>query len=98
MYAGQTLFAQLRSFVPWSSFVLIVARDGGDVRVRTLACAEQYRAMAFAQWTGRESLRDIETCLSVQPNKLYGMGFGEPVRRWRMPMKGGTGSAYPSMS
>ena len=27
-------------------------------------CAEQYRSMAFAQLTYRESLRDIETCLS----------------------------------
>jgi len=49
--------------------------------VRTLSCAEQYRAMAFAQLTYRESLRDIETCLSVQQAKLYHMGFREPVRR-----------------
>src|SRR6185437_12525314 len=31
--------------------------------------------------TYRESLRDIETCLSVQASKLYHMGFSEPVRR-----------------
>ena len=37
--------------------------------------------MAFAQLTYRESLRDIETCLSVQASKLYHMGFSEPVRR-----------------
>jgi transposase len=37
--------------------------------------------MAFAQLTYRESLRDIETCLSVQASKLYHMGFREPVRR-----------------
>jgi IS4 transposase len=37
--------------------------------------------MAFAQLTYRESLRDIETCLSAQANKLYHMGFREPVRR-----------------
>jgi hypothetical protein len=78
---GKTLFAQLMEFVPWDTFRRIVARYGGDHRVRTLACAEQYRAMAFAQLTYRESLRDIETCLSVQPGKLYGMGFREPVRR-----------------
>src|SRR5260221_4528212 len=68
-------------FLPWSTFTRIVARYGGDQRVRTLSCAEHYRAMAFAQLTYRESLRDIETCLSVQPSKLYGMGFREPVRR-----------------
>src|SRR5208283_4017392 len=42
---------------------------------------EQFRVMAFAQLTWRESLRDIETCLSVQASKLYHMGFREPVRR-----------------
>src|SRR6201984_2175499 len=68
-------------FLPWSKFARIVSRYGGDWRVRTLSCAEQYRAMAFAQLTYRESLRDIETCLSVQAAKLYAMGFGDPVRR-----------------
>ena len=34
--------------------------------------------MAFTQLTYRESLRDIETCLSVQAAKLYSMGFGDP--------------------
>jgi hypothetical protein len=78
---GKTLFAQLMDFLPWSTFTRIVARYGGDQRVRTLSCAEHYRAMAFAQLTYRESLRDIETCLSVQASKLYSMGFRDPVRR-----------------
>ena len=81
MNSGKTLFAQLMDFLPWSAFTRIVSRYGGDWRVRTLSCAEQYRAMAFAQLTYRESLRDIETCLSAQPAKLYAMGFGDPVRR-----------------
>ena len=81
MNVGQTLFSQLMDFVPWATFARIVVRHGGDVRVRRLSCGEQFRAMAFAQLTFRESLRDIETCLSVQPAKLYGMGFREPVRR-----------------
>ncbi len=81
MNSGKTLFAQLMDFLPWSTFTRIVTRYGGDSRVRTLTCAEQYRAMAFAQLTYRESLRDIETCLSVQASKLYHMGLREPVRR-----------------
>lgn len=81
MYAGKTLFAQLMDFLPWTSFERIVQRYGGDYRVRTLRCAEQFRVMAFAQLTYRESLRDIETCLSAQASKLYHMGFREPVRR-----------------
>src|SRR3989304_6128908 len=81
MYTGKTLFAQLMDFLPWSTFTRLVGRYGGDHRARTLACAEQYRAMAFAQLTYRESLRDIETCLAAQASKLYHMGFREPVRR-----------------
>ena len=81
MYAGKTLFAQLMDFLPWSTFARLVDRYDGDHRVRTLTCAEQFRAMAFAQLTYRESLRDIETCLSAQASKLYHMGFHEPVRR-----------------
>jgi Domain of unknown function (DUF4372)/Transposase DDE domain len=81
MNVGKTLFAQLMDFLPWSTFARLVERYGGDHRVRTLTCAEQYRAMAFAQLTFRESLRDIETCLSAQSAKLYHMGFRNPVRR-----------------
>ena len=81
MNSGKTLFAQLMDFLPWSTFTRIVARYGGDQRVRTLSCGEHYRAMAFAQLTYRESLRDIETCSSVQVSKLYSMGFRDPVRR-----------------
>ena len=81
MNTGKTLFAQLMEFLPWKTFGRIVARYGGDDRVRTLSCGEQYRAMAFAQLTYRESLRDIETCLSVQASKLYHMGLREPIRR-----------------
>ena len=81
MNLGKTLFAQLMEFMPWTSFARIVARYGGDSRVRSLSCTEQFRAMAFAQLTYRESLRDIETCLLANQAKLYGMGFRSPVKR-----------------
>jgi IS4 transposase len=58
--AGKLLFAKLMDFLPWTSFARSVTRYGGDRRVRNLSCAEQFRAMAFAQLTYRESLRDIE--------------------------------------
>ena len=81
MNTGKTLFAQIMDFLPWKTFHRIVARHGGDKGVRTLTCAEQFRAMAFAQLTYRESLRDIEACLQAQAAKLYHMGFREPVAR-----------------
>ena len=68
MYTGKILFAQLMDFLPWTTFTRIVTRYRGDHRVRTLSCTEQFRCMAFAQLTYRESLRDIEACLS-EPNR-----------------------------
>ena len=70
MNTGKTLFAQVMDFLPWTTFARSVARCGGDRYAKKLTCAEQYRAMAFAQLTYRESLRDIETCLSAQAVKL----------------------------
>ena len=81
MNFGKTLFAQLMEFVPWTSFARIVARHGGNSGVRNLSCTEQFRAMAFAQLTYRESLRDIEACLLANQTKLYSMGFRAPVKR-----------------
>ncbi len=80
MHVGKTLFAQVMEFIPWSTFHRIVDRYGGDRRARTLVCTEQFRCMAFAQLTYRESLRDIEACLSAQAGKLFHMGL-PPVRR-----------------
>ena len=45
------------------------------------SCIDQYRCMAFAQLTYRESLRDIEVCLRAQRSKLYHMGFRSVVAR-----------------
>jgi hypothetical protein len=78
---GKTLFAQLMDFVPWTSFARIVDCHAGNAGVRTLTCAEQFRAMAFAQLTWRESLRDIEASLSANATKLYAMGFRAPIKR-----------------
>lgn len=81
MYTGKTLFAQIMDFLPWKTFHRLVARYDGDHRIRTLPCAEHFRTLAFAQLTYRESLRDIEACLSVQSAKLYHMGIASPIKR-----------------
>ena len=81
MNIGKTLFAQLMDFLPWTTFARIVERHGGDRYVKSLVCTEQFRAMAFAQLTYRESLRDIEVCLSAQANKRYHMGFRHEIKR-----------------
>jgi len=81
MNVGKTLFAQIMEFVPWTSFSRIVDRHSGNAGVRRMNCAEQFRVMAFAQLTWRESLRDIEVTLSANASKLYAMGLRHSVRR-----------------
>ena len=81
MNNGKTLFAQIMDFLPWKRFHRISARRHGDHYVRYFSAAEQFRVMAFAQLACRESLRDIEICLSAQSAKLYHMGLSQPVKR-----------------
>jgi Domain of unknown function (DUF4372)/Transposase DDE domain len=81
MNVGKTLFAQVMEFVPWKTFGRIVERHKGDAGVRTLGCAELFRVMAFAQLTWRESLRDIEVCLTSNQAKLFHMGLKAPPAR-----------------
>ncbi len=81
MNVGKTLFAQVMDFVPWTSFSRIVDRHAGNAGVRRMNCAEQFRVMAFAQLTWRESLRDIEVTLGANASKLYAMGLRHSVHR-----------------
>jgi hypothetical protein len=81
MNVGKTLFAQVMDFVPWRSFGRIVDRYGGNAGVRRMNCAEQFRVMAFAQLTWRESLRDIEVTLAANSHKRYAIGLRHEIRR-----------------
>src|SRR5450830_1309589 len=81
MNVGRTLFAQVMEFVPWTSFARIVERYSGNAGVRSMTCAEQFRVMAFAQLTWRESLRDIEVTPGANGNKRYAMGLRHAVHR-----------------
>jgi hypothetical protein len=81
MNAGRTVFAQLIAHLSHIEFQKCVARYDGDDHHRSLSCWDQYLAMAFAQFTYRESLRDIEACLRSMSGKLYHMGFRSRIAR-----------------
>src|ERR1700676_3802534 len=81
MNQGRAVFSQLISFLPDREFRRCVERYQGDIRLRGFSCWDQYLAMAFAQLTFRESLRDIEACLRSVEGKLYHMGFRGKVSR-----------------
>src|SRR6059036_2754256 len=81
MNTGRTVFSQLVEFLPHQQFQKCVDRYGGGRYLKNLSCWDQYLAMAFAQLTYRESLRDIEACLGSIGGKLYHMGFRGKVAR-----------------
>lgn len=81
MNAGQTVFRQLLQFLPRHEFNLCVRRYRGEYRARSFTAFDQFLCLAYAQLSGRESLRDIETCLNSHREKLYHIGFSGTVAR-----------------
>jgi|SRR5882724_380942 len=81
MNQGQTVFAQLIGHLSHDEFRRCVNRYQGNRGVRSFSCWDQFLAMAFAQLTFRESLRDLEDSLATLPSKLYHMGFHTAVKR-----------------
>ena len=81
MNLGKLVFAQITQHLPLTTFRRCVASYGGEHKIKSFTCLDQYLCMAFAQLTYRESLRDIEACLRAQENKLYHMGIHSRVSR-----------------
>jgi hypothetical protein len=81
MNSGRTVFAQLLDHLPSYEFQKCVDRYRGDAHFRGFSCLDQLLAMAFAQLTYRESLRDVEACLRSISGKLYHIGFRGKVAR-----------------
>ncbi len=67
--------------LPRYEFQKCVDRYHGEYQQKSFSCWDQFLAMAFAQFTYRESLRDIEACLRSMSGKLYHMGFRGKVAR-----------------
>src|SRR5205809_886711 len=81
MSQEQTVFSQILQFISYDDFYICVRRHDGNKSIRRFSCWEQFLAMAFAQLTYRESLRDIEVCLAAHQKHLYRSGFRSMVRR-----------------
>lgn len=81
MHLGKTVFSQLMDFIPAHEFRRCVNRYQGNRKVSSFSCWDQFLSMAFAQLTGRESLRDIETCLGAFGSRLYHLGLRGHVSR-----------------
>jgi hypothetical protein len=96
MYFGKTIFTQLMEFLSDYELNKCVERYHGNRKIKSFSCSDQFRCMAFAQLTYRESLRDIQACLRATQRKLYHMGIrgkvscnntlanANQVRNWRI--------------
>ena len=81
MHEGRFVFTQLMQHLPMHTFRRAVAKFDGNRYVKSFSCLDQFLCMAFAQLTGRESLRDIEICLRAHQAKLYHLGIRGRVAR-----------------
>ena len=81
MNQGKTVFSQIMDYAPKNIFDQLVAEHKGNYRYRTFSCWDQLLCLSFAQLTFRESLRDIETCLRSNSEKLYHMGIKGNISR-----------------
>ena len=81
MNSGHTVFRQLLQYLPRHEFNVCVRRYRGEYWAKTFSTFDQLLCLAYAQLSGRESLRDIETCLNSHRDKLYHVGFRGAVSR-----------------
>jgi len=75
MHTGKLIFSQVMEYLPIHTFHQCVSRYQGDHYTKRFRCYDQYLIMSFAQFTHRESLRDIEACILARQSKLYHMGI-----------------------
>jgi len=81
MNTGKTVFKQLLQFLPRKEFDSCVNRYCGDYCAKSFTTFDQFLCLAYAQMSGRDSLRDIETCLNSHKEKLYHIGFRGDISR-----------------
>lgn len=81
MNSGRHVLSQILDLVHWQTLSRLVKRYDAESRVRHFGCRQQFIAMAFAQLTWREGLRDIADCLNARPSTRYHLGFREPLAK-----------------
>ena len=80
MNSGRLVFAQIIDVLDPKQFTRCVARYPMPRASRSMTARDQFLAMAFAQITFREGLRDIEACLRGS-HHLYAMGIRGNITR-----------------
>lgn len=75
-----TLLNQLQHLLPLDEFQTFVNLQKADKYTKKLSCKDQLTILLYAQATGKDSLREIETSLRIQDSTWYHLGI-ETVAR-----------------
>ena len=75
-----TVFADLLRHLSRSDFESAVSAHNGDFRVRTLSCYNLFKAMLYGLISSCFSVREIETSMRVNGNRLYHCGLKQIKR------------------
>lgn len=81
MYQGKYVLSQVFEVLNRFEFDKCVEKHRGNHRIKTFTCWEQFIVMTFAQLSFRESLRDIESCMSAMKTKMYHCGIRSTIAR-----------------
>jgi hypothetical protein len=80
MFNATTVLNQLQHLLPLQQFQRFVGQHNGDRYVKKLTCRNQLSILLYAQATGKNSLRDIETGLLVEHKRWYHLGLNTIAR------------------
>lgn len=70
-----TVLSQMLKMIPRHEFEKVANSVDGKVRSTALSRWSQFTALTVGQLNGRQSLRDIESCLSAQQHIQYHLGI-----------------------
>lgn len=68
---SRTIFNELLDFIPWKKFEALIGQHKFDRYKKNFSWYNLLLILMYAQITGKDSLRDIETSLSVHRNLHY---------------------------
>jgi len=75
-----TILNQLQHLLPLSAFETFVGQHEADKYVKRFSCKDQLTVLLYAQATGKDSLREIETGLRMWDSRWYHLGLDSVSR------------------
>lgn len=80
MYYSNTILNQLLNFLPKYKFKQFVEEHRADRYTKTMSTWNQFVVLLYAQASGKESLREIETGFNAQNNTWHHLGVNSVAR------------------